>query len=348
LAFVLTFARMKMNDSAMPQVALGSAGLRVSAQGLGCMGMSHGYGTPNDAESRRVLARALELGVTFWDTADFYGNGLNEQLLAGMLRVRRADITLATKFGLITKPAPGERAVRGDAAYVTGACEASLRRLGIDVIDLYYMHRVDLTVPIEETVGAMAELVQAGKVRYLGLSEVTASELRRAHAVHPISAVQSEWSLWSRDVEQSVVPACRELGVGFVPYSPLGRGFLTGELPPPSELLESDVRRQQPRLQPDVLAHNRSLVETVEGVAASLGVPASQVALSWVHGRAERWGISVVPIPGTKRIEYLESNVAALSLHLPEDAEQQLQSIAGKVLGLRHPQFALTSAGGRA
>jgi aryl-alcohol dehydrogenase-like predicted oxidoreductase len=208
---------MNANDSAVPQVALGTAGLRVSAQGLGCMGMSHGYGTPDDAESLRVLDRALELGVSFWDTADFYGNGINEQLLSGMLRERRAQITLATQFGLITKPEPGARAVRGDAAYVKSACDASLARLGIEIIDLYYMHRVDLTVPIEETVGAMAELVQAGKVRYLGLSEATASELRRAHAVHPISAVQSEWSLWSRDVEQSVVPACRELGVGFVP-----------------------------------------------------------------------------------------------------------------------------------
>jgi aryl-alcohol dehydrogenase-like predicted oxidoreductase len=337
---------MNVNDSAMPRVALGTAGLRVSAQGLGCMGMSHGYGAPDDTESHRVLARALELGVSFWDTADFYGNGVNERLLSGLLRERRAEITLATKFGLITKPEPGARAVRGDAAYVKSACDASLGRLGIDVID-YYMHRIDLTVPIEETVGAMAELVEAGKVRYLGLSEVTASELRRAHAVHPISAVQSEWSLWSRDVEQSVVPACRELGVGFVPYSPLGRGFLTGELPPPSQLPESDVRRQQPRLQPDVLEHNRALVQTITEVAASLSVPASQVALSWVHRRAERWGISVVPIPGTKRVKYLESNVAALSVRLPQEAETQLESIAGSVLGLRHPQFALTSAGGR-
>jgi aryl-alcohol dehydrogenase-like predicted oxidoreductase len=338
---------MNASDGSMPQVALGGTGLRVSAQGLGCMGMSHGYGEPDDTESRRVLARALELGVTFWDTADFYGNGVNEQLLSSLLRERRAEITLATKFGLVTAPEPGARAVRGDAAYVTSACDASLGRLGIDVIDLYYMHRIDLTVPIEETVGAMAELVKAGKVRYLGLSEVTASELRRAHAVHPISAVQSEWSLWSRDVEQSVVPTCRELGVGFVPYSPLGRGFLTGELPQPSELLESDVRRRQPRLQPEVLEHNRALVETVVAVGASLAVPASQVALSWVHGRAERWGISVVPIPGTKRVKYLESNVAALSVHLPRAAEEQLESIAGRVLGLRHPQFALTSAGGR-
>jgi aryl-alcohol dehydrogenase-like predicted oxidoreductase len=339
---------MNATNSAMPQVTLGTAGLGVSAQGLGCMGMSHGYGTPDDSESRRVLARALELGVSFWDTADFYGNGVNERLLCGVLRERRSEVTLATKFGLISQPEPGARSVRGDAAYVRNACDASLARLGIESIDLYYMHRVDLTVPIEETVGAMAELVKAGKVRYLGLSEVTASELRRAHAVHPISAVQSEWSLWSRDVEQSVVPACRELGVGFVPYSPLGRGFLTGELPPPSALLESDVRRQQPRLQPDVIEHNRALLETVTAIAASLAVPTSQVALSWVHARAERWGISVVPIPGTKRVKYLESNVAALSLHLPQEAEERLDSIAAKVLGLRHPQFALTSAGGRA
>jgi aryl-alcohol dehydrogenase-like predicted oxidoreductase len=335
-------------NTVVPQVALGAAGLRVSAQGLGCMGMSHGYGTPDDAESRRVLSRALELGVSFWDTADFYGNGVNEQLLSEQLRDRRAEITLATKFGLIAKPEPGTRAVRGDAAYVKSACDASLGRLGIDVIDLYYMHRVDLTVPIEETVGAMAELVNAGKVRYLGLSEVTASELRRAQAVHPISAVQSEWSLWSRDVEQSVVPACRELGVGFVPYSPLGRGFLTGALPAPSELPETDVRRQQPRLQADVLEHNRAVVETVAEVAASLSITPSQVALSWLHGCAERWDISVVPIPGTKRVQYLESNVAALGVHLPEAAQRRLDSIAERVLGLRHPQFALTSAGGRA
>jgi aryl-alcohol dehydrogenase-like predicted oxidoreductase len=311
------------------------------------MGMSHAYGAPNDAESLRVLGRALELGVSFWDTADYYGDGENERLLSRVLRERRAEITLATKFGLVTAPEANARAVRGDADYVARACDASLARLGVDVIDLYYLHRVDVTVPIEETVGAMAELVKAGKVRYLGLSEVTASELRRAHATHPISAVQSEWSLWSRDVEESVVPACLELGVGFVPYSPLGRGFLTGLMPAPSELAKSDFRRQQPRLQADVIEHNRQLVASVEEVAASLGVSASQVALSWAHARAARWGLAVVPIPGTKRLDYLESNVAALAVTLPADAEVKLDGLAGLALGARHPFLALTSAGGR-
>jgi aryl-alcohol dehydrogenase-like predicted oxidoreductase len=330
------------------KVALGSVGLRVSAQGLGCMGMSHGYGEPNDAESLRVLARALELGVSFWDTADFYGNGRNELLLSRVLGERRHEVELATKFGLLTPADPSGRSVRGDAAYVVSACDASLRRLGVDCIDLYYMHRVDVSVAIEETVGAMAELVKAGKVRFLGLSEVTASELRRAHAVHPISAVQSEWSLWSRDVEDSVVPTCRELGVGFVPYSPLGRGFLTGALPALSELSEKDIRRQQPRLQADVIEHNRRIVDAVTEVAASLGVPVSQVALAWSHARAARFGLAVVPIPGTKRLKYLESNVAALTLALPAEVEARLENLASLARGARHPQLALTSAGGRA
>jgi aryl-alcohol dehydrogenase-like predicted oxidoreductase len=335
------------SDSLATPVALGRSGLYVSAQGLGCMGMSHGYGSPDDAESLRVLSRALELGVSFWDTADFYGSGENERLLARVLSERRAEVTLATKFGLSASPDGGAPLVCGTPAYVKSACDASLKRLGVDVIDLYYLHRVDLNVPIEETVGAMAELVTAGKVRYLGLSEVTASELRRAHAVHAITAVQSEWSLWSRDVEDSVVPTCRELGVGFVPYSPLGRGFLTGQLPPPSQLGEKDIRRQQPRLQPDVVDHNRAIVESVLGLAARLGVEASQVALSWLHARAERFGLSVVPIPGTKRLKYLESNVRALSLKLPPDAEALLEGLAAQVRGVRHPQIALTSAGGR-
>jgi aryl-alcohol dehydrogenase-like predicted oxidoreductase len=332
----------------VPEVALGSVGLRVSAQGLGCMGMSHAYGEPNDGESLRVLARALELGVSFWDTADFYGNGENERLLSRILRERRHEVALATKFGLLTQPDASKRAVRGDAAYVASACDASLRRLGVDFIDLYYMHRVDVSVPLEETVGAMAELVRAGKVRFLGLSEVTESELRRAHAVHPISAVQSEWSLWSRDVEESVVPACRELGVGFVPYSPLGRGFLTGSFRALSELGEKDFRRQQPRLQADVIEHNRRIVDAVGQVAASLALPPSQVALAWCQARAQRWGMSVVPIPGTKRLEYLESNVAALSVVLPADAEAKLDGLASLAQGARHPNLALTSAGGRA
>ncbi|HYQ16065.1 MAG TPA: aldo/keto reductase, partial [Polyangiaceae bacterium] len=299
------------SEVTVPRVALGKQGLQVSAQGLGCMGMSHAYGTPDDAESLQVLRRALELGVSFWDTADFYGQGKNEQLLSRLLRERRSEVTLASKFGIVATQ-PGDtlaRGVRGDAKYVSDCCDASLARLGVEHIDLYYQHRVDVTVPIEETVGAMAELVRAGKVSYLGLSEVTASELRRAHAVHPISAVQSEWSLWSRDVENSVVPTCRELGVGFVPYSPLGRGFLTGQLPALSELEAGDFRKAQPRLQADVVEHNRQVVRELESAAATLGVPTAQLALAWVHARAEVWQLAVVPIPGTKRLRYLEQNV---------------------------------------
>jgi aryl-alcohol dehydrogenase-like predicted oxidoreductase len=336
-------------EVSVKRVALGSQGLQVSEQGLGCMGMSHAYGTPDDAESLRVLERAIELGVTFWDSADFYGHGRNELLLARALRARRADVTLATKFGIVaTQGDLLARSVRGDADYVKQACDASLSRLGVDSIDLYYMHRVDVSVPIEETVGAMAELVKAGKVRFLGLSEVTESELRRAHAVHPISAVQSEWSLWSRDVEQRVVPACRELGVGFVPYSPLGRGFLTGQLPPLDTLEASDFRKAQPRLQAEVIDNNRAVVSEVESAAQALGVPAAQLALAWVHAQAKVWGLAVVPIPGTKRRKYLEQNVAALALELPEQVRSRLDVLAERVLGARHAQMALTSAGGRA
>lgn len=334
----------------IPRVALGRTGLVVSAQGLGCMGMSHAYGPADEQASVAVLERALDLGVTFWDTADFYGHGHNERLLAPLLRRARDRIVLATKFGLVR---PDERQdktarrVRGDPAYVQAACDASLARLGIDCIDLYYQHRVDVSVPIEETVGAMAELVRAGKVRQLGLSEVTAKELRRAHAVHPIAAVQSEWSLWSRDVEASVLPACRELGVGFVPYSPLGRGFLTGQLPAVETLASDDFRRLQPRLQQDVLAHNRTLVAEVEALAAARGVPASRIALAWLHAQAARWQLAVVPIPGTRRIAWLEDNVRALTLDLDTAALDALDDLAARVRGVRHPQMDLTSAGPR-
>jgi aryl-alcohol dehydrogenase-like predicted oxidoreductase len=327
---------------------LGSTGPMVSAQGLGCMGMSHGYGAADDAESIAVLRRALELGVTFWDTADYYAAGANEELLAKLLAGHRNEIVLATKFGLLPDATSAAPRVRGDAGYVAAACDASLRRLGTDVIDLYYQHRVDVTVPIEETVGAMAELVAAGKVRHLGLSEATASELRRAAAVHPIAAVQSEWSLWSRDVEESVVPACRELGVGFVPYSPLGRGFLTGTLGPIEELPSDDIRRSQPRLSSSAIGTNRALVQQVRQVAAELGAAPAQVALAWVHQRQEAWGVPVVPIPGTKRIRWLEQNVAALDIRLPPEALNRLDGLAALAVGDRHPQIDLTSAGGRA
>lgn len=333
---------------AIAKTDLGTSGLCVSAQGLGCMGMSHAYGASDDTESIAVLERALQLGVSFWDTADFYGQGANEELLSRVLRARRSEVVLATKFGLVANRGDTTaKGVRGDAAYVHAACDASLRRLGVDVIDLYYLHRVDVTVPIEETVGAMAELVRAGKVRHLGLSEVTASELRRASKVHPIAAVQSEWSLWSRDVEDSVVPACRELGVGFVPYSPLGRGFLTGTLAPLDTLEKGDFRRAQPRLQPDVIEQNRLIVREVEVVAMQRGATAAQIALAWVHGQAAKWGIGVVPIPGTRRVRYLEQNVAALGIELTPPELSRLNALAARVHGVRHPQIALTSAGGR-
>jgi aryl-alcohol dehydrogenase-like predicted oxidoreductase len=332
----------------MDTTRLGSTGPTVSVQGLGCMGMSHGYGAGDESESLAVLARALELGVTFWDTADYYAAGANEALLARVLAHHRDQVVIATKFGLVTGSSPGApQAVRGDPDYVRTACEASLRRLGTDVIDLYYQHRVDVTVPIEETVGAMAELVTAGKVRHLGLSEATASELRRAARVHPIAAVQSEWSLWSRDVEESVVPACRELGTGFVPYSPLGRGFLTGTLGAIDDLPADDIRRSQPRLAPSAIETNRALVEQVGRVAADLGIAPAQVALAWVHQRQKAWGLPVVPIPGTKKIRWLEQNVAALDVGLPAEALDRLDGLAAQAVGDRHPQIGLTSAGGR-
>jgi aryl-alcohol dehydrogenase-like predicted oxidoreductase len=332
----------------LAMVPMGSSGLHVSTQGLGCMGMSHAYGASSDDESLAVLRRALELGVSFWDTADFYGQGANERLLSRVLRERRAEVTLATKFGLVANQGDNTaRSVRGDPEYVHAACDRTLERLGTDVIDLYYMHRIDVTVPIEETVGAMADLVRAGKVRHLGLSEVTASELRRAQAIHPIAAVQSEWSLWSRDVEQSVVPTCRELRVGFVPYSPLGRGFLTGRLPPLGQLEPGDFRRAQPRLQPEVIEHNRAIVREVEAIAAARNVSAAQVALGWVHARSVVWGISVVPIPGTRRVRYLEENVAAADMELSSSELSRLDALAARVSGVRHPQIELTSAGGR-
>ncbi len=329
----------------MHTVELGNTGLVVSAQGLGAMGMSHAYGPHDDAESITTLHRALDLGVTFWDTADFYGAGDNERLLGRVLADRRDEVQIATKFGFVAQR--GEhvaRAVRGDAEYVRAACDTSLSRLGVDEIDLYYMHRRDVTVPIEETVATMAELVKAGKVRHIALSEATPSELRRAVAVHPIAAMQSEWSLWSRDVEQSVVPTCVELGVGFVPYSPLGRGFLTGAVKSLDILAEDDFRRAQPRLKDGNIDRNLTIVSEVEAVAASLGVPAAQVALAWVHQRAEVWGLPVVPIPGTKRVKWLEQNVGALDVRLPAEALTRLDRLAAQAIGVRHPQIELTSA----
>ncbi|HEX6166045.1 MAG TPA: aldo/keto reductase [Acidimicrobiales bacterium] len=308
----------------LPQRALGRTGPTVSAQGLGCMGMSFAYGTPDHDEAVATIDRALELGVTFFDTADMYGFGHNEELVGKALARRRDEIVLATKFGIHLDPDdPSGRGVRGDPAYVRQACDASLGRLGLDHIDLYYQHRPDPTVPIEETVGAMAELVAAGKARHLGLSEASVDTIRRAAAVHPIAALQTEWSLFSRDIEDGIVPACRELGIGIVPYSPLGRGLLTGTVASLDDLQDDDFRRTQPRFHGDNLDANLAAVAVVREIAAALGVTPGQVALAWVTAQ----GDDVVPIPGTKRRRYLEENVAALDVALTADDLARLDTL---------------------
>ncbi|MFF4292527.1 aldo/keto reductase [Streptomyces vinaceus] len=318
-------------------------GLTVSAQGLGCMGMSHGYGATDDAESVATLHRALDLGVTLLDTADFYGSGHNEELIGRAVAGRRDEVVLATKFGFANRL--GEPTlVRGDAAYVRQACEASLRRLGVDHIDLYYQHRVDPKVPIEETVGAMAELVRAGKVRHLGLSEAGARTVRRAHAVHPIAALQSEWSLWSRDLEAEILPVCRELGVGVVPYAPLGRGFLTGRYGSVEKLADTDVRRGHPRFADGNRERNLAIVAKLDELAAAKGITAGQLALAWVQHRGE----DVVPIPGTRRTRYLEENLAALAVGLsPEDiAAIEAAAPPEEIAGTRYDPTGLTFVNG--
>ncbi|WP_371790308.1 aldo/keto reductase [Streptomyces sp. NBC_01471] len=320
-------------NSTLPLRRLGE--LTVSAQGLGCMGMSHGYGSSDDDQSIATIHRALELGVTLLDTSDFYGAGHNEELIGRALAGRREQAVVATKFGFANRL--GETTdIRGDAAFVRQACEASLRRLGTDHIDLYYLHRVDQNVPIEETVGAMAELVTAGKVRHLGLSEASAQTLRRAHAVHPIAALQSEWSLWTRDLEQEIAPVCRELGIGLVPFSPLGRGFLTGRYTSLDGLPETDLRRSQPRFTDGNLEQNLAIVDRLNELAGARGVTAGQLALAWVQHR----GSDVVPIPGTRREKYLEENVAAATLELSADELAAIDAAApaGSVAGTRYDQ----------
>ncbi|GHE82348.1 aldo/keto reductase [Streptomyces longispororuber] len=320
----------------LPTRALGA--LTVSAQGLGCMGMSHAYGSSDDARSIATIHRALDLGVTLFDTADYYGGGHNEELLGRALSgARRERAVIATKFGFANRL--GEPPlIRGDAAYVRQACDASLRRLGVDHIDLYYQHRVDPDVPIEETVGAMAELVAAGKVRHLGLSEASARTIRRAHAVHPIAALQSEWSLWTRDLEAETAPACRELGIGIVPFSPLGRGFLTGRLTSVDALEENDMRRTQPRFADGNLERNLALVEAVRSLAAAKGVTAGQLALAWVQHR----GDDVVPIPGTRREAYLVENLAAVTVELSAEDLAAIDA-AAPADGFAGPRYDETS-----
>jgi aryl-alcohol dehydrogenase-like predicted oxidoreductase len=320
----------------MRKVAMGSQGLEVSRIGLGCMGMSATYGPADDVESAATINRALDLGVTFLDTADMYGWGHNEELLGRAVRARRDAVQLATKFGNVIDD-DGNRGIDGSPEHVRRACDASLRRLGVDVIDLYYQHRVDKDVAIEETVGAMSELVDAGKVRYLGLSEASAAEIERAHAVHPITALQSEYSLWTRDVESDILPTCRALGIGFVAYSPLGRGFLTGAINSTEDLAEDDWRRRHPRFQPGNIERNRELVARVEKLAEAKGVSTPELALAWVMAR----GNDVVPIPGTRRVTNLESNARAVNVDLNDEDVSALNEAAppGAAIGTRYPNM---------
>ncbi|MFI6701759.1 aldo/keto reductase [Streptomyces sp. NPDC050509] len=333
------------NDGRIEKVRLGVGGPEVGSQGLGCMGMSFAYGPTDADEARATLERALELGVTLYDTADVYGNGENEKFLAPFVGAHRDEIVLATKFSLGVDPDdPTRRTIRNDRAYLRGCVEASLQRLGVERIDLYYMHRRDVNVPIEEAVGAMAELVDEGKVAYLGLSEVTGAELRAAHAVHPITALQSEWSLFSRDVERTAVPAAAELGVALVPYSPLGRGFLTGSfVHAERELSADDFRRQQPRFTGDNAAANATLLDPVRKIAEGRNATPGQVALAWVQQQAPLHGLAVVPIPGTRRRTRVEENTAATRLILTESELSLLEPIAAKVAGGRYADMSSTS-----
>ncbi len=316
---------------------LGGKGLEVPVVGLGCMGMSDFYGAADDAVSIAVIHRALDIGVTFLDTADVYGTGRNESLVGQALRGgKRSRAIVATKFAMMRGPDGRFAGVSGKPDYVIKACEASLQRLGIEVIDLYYQHRVDPSVPIEDTVGAMAELVRQGKVRYLGLSEVSPATLRRAHAVHPIAAVQTEYSLWTRDPEEAALDACAVLGVGFVSYSPLGRGFLTGAIKSFDDLAPDDVRRQHPRFQPENFAQNLEIVRRVERLASARGVTPAQLALAWVLSRGEH----IVAIPGTRSVKRLEENAAAADIQLTADELRRIDEVfpPGITAGARYPE----------
>ncbi|NUO19838.1 aldo/keto reductase [bacterium] len=324
----------------MQQRQLGKNGPKVSALGLGCMGMSEFYGISDNKENIKVLNRALELGCNFWDTADMYGVGLNEVLLSNVLRTRRNEVFLATKFANVRSFDGSFLGVNGKPEYVKRCCDASLMRLGVDVIDLYYQHRVDPTVPIEETWGALKELVQAGKVRYLGISEAGPKTIRRAHAVHPMIAAQYEYSLWTRDVENEIIPVCRELGIGVVPYSPLGRGFLTGQYADTSAITATgDARGNFPRFKTENLAKNRTWLTNIEVQAAKHHCTPAQLALAWVLAKGE----DMIPIPGTKKISRLEENLAALNVKLPPQDLAELDRIAdpGKIAGERYPEYSI-------
>lgn len=334
-----------MTADRIATVELGAGGPQAGVQGLGCMGMSEFYGDTDEAAARDTLDAALEAGVTLLDTADAYGRGANEEFLAPFVGAHRDEITLATKFALVRTEDPDYRAIRNDPAYIRTAVEASLRRLDTDVIDLYYMHRHDPAVPFAESIGAMAELIHQGKIKQIGLSEVTGPELREAHAVHPIAALQSEWSLFSRDVEKSALGAAADLGVTLVPYSPLGRGFLTGAFTDAGkDLGEGDFRRQQPRFTGDNARTNAALLEPVHAIAAAHVATAAQVALAWVQQRARVHGLTVVPIPGTRKRNRLLENVAATGLTLTAEELALLEPIAGRVAGDRYPDMSSTSA----
>lgn len=326
----------------MQRRQLGRSGLEVSAIGLGCMGMSPMYGAPNEAECIATMHRAIELGMDFLDTSDMYGNGHNEELIGRALVGRRDRVILATKFGNIRLP-DGTAEVNGRPEYVAAACEASLRRLRVDCVDLYYQHRVDPNVPIEETVGAMALLVKEGKARYLGLSEAAPATIRRAHAVHPIAALQTEYSLWTRDAETQILPTCRELGMGYVAYAPLGRGFLGGKIRDVGALSADDHRRRMPRYQPDNLARNLKLLDTLDELALVKGCTPAQIAIAWVLAQ----GIEIVPIVGTKRVSYLEENAKAAEISLSTEELGRLSHAfpSGAAAGERYPPAMLKRVG---
>jgi aryl-alcohol dehydrogenase-like predicted oxidoreductase len=326
----------------IPRRKLGN--LEVSAIGLGCMGMSDFYGPADDRASIDLLHKAIDMGVDFLDTADMYGVGRNESLIGQVLKTRRKDVVIATKFGNVRAPNGTPLGIDGRPEYVRSACEASLQRLGIEQIDLYYQHRVDRKVPIEDTVGAMAQLVKEGKVRHLGLSEASVPTLRRAAKVHRIAALQTEYSLWSRDAEAEVLPACKELGIGFVAYSPLGRGFLTGAIRNPDELDPSDWRRQNPRFQSENLAANLALVDAVKEIATARGCTPAQLALAWLLDRDP----NIVPIPGTRRLERLQENAAATAITLTHDERKKIASVltARPVAGMRYPAAGMATVNG--